>query len=324
MTESWSPGRAGTGGLGGGDLGGGDLEVRILPEQGGRLAVLRFRGVDMVVPPGQVPGFWGDTFWPSPQSLFDWPPPAALDSEPYEVLAATDLALALRSQPDPTLGLQVEKRYRVGPDWIGFSFTLSNVGASPRAVAPWQVTRAPRSGLVVWAPGVRFADADRVVKHRDDPGCWYWHERLPGFEGFREERGPGPAGDGSGGRGSEYASIHVPEVTRTSKFFTDARGWAAHVHAGVVMLRTFPDLMPEQMAPRQAELELFFGIERDYIEVENQGAYRTLLPGDSVDYDVEWRMAALPAGIPTDRVTAELLDALDRLRREQSPAGMPV
>src|SRR5882757_3732250 len=28
---------------------------------------------------------WGSTFWPSPQSDWDWPPPAAIDNEPYTV-----------------------------------------------------------------------------------------------------------------------------------------------------------------------------------------------------------------------------------------------
>ncbi len=288
---------------------GDSLEVQFRPEEGGRLAALRYRGIDLVVPPGQVPGFHGDTFWPSPQSLWDWPPPRVLDSAPYEVLEATDDALVVRSAPDPGLGLQVEKRYVVGPDYVDFSFELTNTGPSARPVAPWQVTRAHREGLVVWAPGEQFRDGDRVVKHREDPGCWYWHEQLPMFEGYAQADG--------------WASIHVPSVTRTSKFFTDARGWSAHAHSGVVLLRVFPDLGPEQMAPRQAELELFFGVERNYIELENQGRYETLAPGASLAYQVQWRMAALPAGIPTDRLTPELRALVEDLRRRPTPRVAP-
>jgi catechol 2,3-dioxygenase-like lactoylglutathione lyase family enzyme len=277
----------------------GSLEADFRPGEGGRLAALRYRGVDVVVPPGQVPGFHGDTFWPSPQSLFDWPPPRVLDADPYDLLADGPEGLVLRSGVDPDLGLQVEKRYTMSADSVGFAFRMTNAADEVCAVAPWQVTRAPRTGLIVWAPGEVFDDDDRLVKQREDPGCWYRHERCPQFAGYAE--GPG------------HASIAVPAVTQTSKFFTDARGWAAHVHHDLVVLRVFPDLRLDQMAPRQAELELFFGIERDYIELESQGAYETLAPGQSLDYAVEWRVGELPPGVPTDRVTPGLLDTIHAL-----------
>jgi catechol 2,3-dioxygenase-like lactoylglutathione lyase family enzyme len=272
------------------------LEVQFRPAEGGRLAVLRYDGVDLVVPPGQYHGFHGDTFWPSPQSLFDWPPPRVLDSDPYQLLADSSDEIVLRSAVDAELGLQVQKRFAVSEGSVRFAFTMTNRGEAPRAVAPWQVTRAPREGLIVWAPGTPFTDDDRVAKQREDPGCWYLHERCPTFEGYVQE--------------GDHASIWVPSVTRTSKFFTDARGWVAHVHHGLVLLRVFPDLRIEQMAPRQAELELFFGIERDYIELENQGAYETLAPGASLSYATEWRVHPLPDGVPQDRVTPELLATL--------------
>jgi hypothetical protein len=278
----------------------GPLEAQFRPDEGGRLAALRYRGVDLVVPPGRVPGFHGDTFWPSPQALWDWPPPQVLDSGPYAVLEATDDTLVVRSAPDPDLGLQVDKRFTVAEDRVGFAFTMTNTRDHAQAVAPWQVTRAPREGLIVWAPGEVFDDDDRLQKQREDPGCWFDHAQsaVP-FEGYA--------------RGEGHASIRVPAVTRTSKYFTDARGWAAHVHGGVVMLRVFPDLSRERMAPRQAELELFFGLERDYIELENQGAYEVLAAGAPLVYATQWRFAPVPARVPTDRVTPALLDVVHGL-----------
>jgi hypothetical protein len=281
-------------------LGSGPLEVEVHPHEGGRIAVLRYRGVDLVVPPGRVPGFWGDTFWPSPQSLFDWPPPAALDGEPYEVALASPGRLGVRSGVDPGLGLQVTKHYAGTPAAIEFSFTMTNRGADVRAVAPWQVTRAPRTGLVVWAPGAPFTDEDRLVKQREDPGCWYVHARgTQDFAGLSHQHG--------------LAVIGVREVPRTCKLFADARGWLAHVHDGTILLRVFPDLAPGEAAARQAEVEVFFSPERDYIELENQGALHHLAPGASLSYATQWRMAALPTGVPTDRVTPGLVEALSAL-----------
>ena len=113
--------------------------------------------------------------------------------------------------------------------------------------------------------------------------------------------------------GDTHSSITVPAVTRKSKAFTDARGWLAHAHHSTLFLRVFPDLTIDQAAPRQGEVELFFDPERDYIELENQGAHVTLGPGQSLTYPVEWRLRALDPGLPTDRLTPELLAEIHSL-----------
>ena len=278
----------------------GAVQAQFRPDEGGRLASLRYRGVELLLPPGRVPGYYGDTFWPSPQSLFDWPPPPVLDAAPYEILDQSPTSLGLRSAPDPDQGLQFEKHFALHEASVAFRFVVTNTWPREHAVAPWQVTRAPRTGLLVWAVGQEFGDEDRLAKQREDPGCTYLHAQSDrAFEGYSVAGG--------------HASIPVPAVTRTSKFFTDARGWVAHIHDGVIFLRIFPDLELEQMAPRQAELELFFGLERDYIELENQGAHETLAPGASLSYEVEWRFAPLDPDVRTDRVSPGLLAAIHTL-----------
>lgn len=278
----------------------GELEAEFRPEEGGRLTRLQYAGVDLVLPPGRVPGFHGDTFWPSPQARFDWPPPRTLDTGPYEVLAESGRSLALRSAPDQEVGLLLEKRFELGEHCVGMEFTLTNIWPEPQDVAPWQVTRAPRSGMLVWATGQPFQDADRLQKQREDPGCWFLHRDGDApFEGL--EVGP------------THCCIRVPHVSRRSKLFADASGWLAHVHDATLFLRTFPDLTLEQMAPRQGEVELFFDPERDYIELENQGRYVTLQAGQSLTYAVEWRMRGLGPAIPDDRLTDELLAEIHAL-----------
>jgi hypothetical protein len=260
----------------------GPTEIEIDPAEGGRLASVRYDGVDLVLPPGRVPGFYGDTFWPSPQARFDWPPPPVLDAEPYSIVSESADALTLQSAPDPDFGLQVEKRFEFADDGLAMSFALTNIWPRPQQVAPWQVTRAAREGLLVWATGEPFTDADRMQKQQEDPGCWYMHaDSTATFDGLVSA--------------GALAAIVVPDVRTTSKYFTDARGWLAHVHHGILFLRTFPDLTPEQAAPRQGEVELYFNVERDYIELENQGAYVTLAPGQRVDYRVHWHFRSLPA-----------------------------
>ncbi len=289
----------------------GTTEAEFLPAEGGRLIRLRHGGVDLVLPPGRVPGFHGDTFWPSPQARFDWPPPPILDAAPYEVVAESPLRLSLRSAPDPDVGLQVVKRFELAEHGLAMEFRLTNIWSHPQDVAPWQVTRAPRDGLLVWATGQPFHDADRLQKQAEDPGCWFVHrDSTATFEGLE-------AGD-------DHSSIAVPAVRATSKLFTDARGWLAHAHHATLFLRVFPDLAPEQAAPRQGEVELYFNPERDYIELENQGAYVTLAPGASLTYPVEWHFQTMGPEVRTDRLTPELLAEIDRLLAARATAlGSP-
>ncbi|WP_372594324.1 DUF4380 domain-containing protein [Actinotalea sp.] len=279
----------------------GAVEVTVLPEVGGRLARVRFGGVDLLLPPGLPHGFFGDTFWPSPQARWDWPPPPVLDAGSYEVTALSAHEVTLRSAPDPSVGLVAERRITVTRDGLDLAFRLTNVWTTEQWLAPWQVTRAAREGLLVWAEGEAFTDEDRVIKHREDPPCWYRHRDLPG-------QFAGVSVDGA------LASLVVPEVGTTSKYFADARGWLAHLHRGTLVLRSFPDLTPAQAAPRQAELEIYVDLERDYIEMENQGAYGALAPGASVDYATSWRFAAADPDWPTDRLSPGLVQAIEGLR----------
>lgn len=278
----------------------GAVVAEFSPQRGGRLDRLAYHGVDLVLPPGRVRGFHGDTFWPSPQARWDWPPPPVLDAGPYDVLAASMQGLTMLSAPDPTVELQVRKRYRLVPDGMDIEFTVTNTSAAPNALAPWHVTRAPRAGLVVWAAGLPFTDEDRLVKQAEDPGCWFVHARGTSLFPGLVTRGP-------------HAAVVVGQVPRTCKLFSDARGWLAHVHDATVFLRVFPDLAPEQVAPRQGEVELFVGLERDYIELENQGAYQVLGPDQTLTYAVQWRFAQVDPELPDDRVTPELVGAIEAL-----------
>ncbi len=280
----------------------GEVHAVLHPGNGGRLARVSHRGVDLVLPPGAPHGIYGDTFWPSPQSRFEWPPPPVLDAGPYTVLSASDETAVLRSDPDETMGLQLVKAVTVGPNGLDFRFTMTNLWSSEQHVAPWQITRTAREGLLVWAEGQLFSDADRVVKHREDPPCFYRHRDLPGtFEGVDLSAAP--------------SSMTVPRVTTTSKYFTDARGWLAHLHRDRLVLRTFPDLRIDQAAPRQAEVEIYVDLERDYIELENQGAYVPLGPGASLEYRTRWLVGAVDPGLATDRFTPELRSAIAELAR---------
>lgn len=262
-------------------LSAGSLEAILHPDHGGRLAALRAGDTDLILPPDRVEGFYGDTFWPSPQERFDWPPPAILDNEPYQVLHYDETSATLLSAPDPDFGFQIEKHFQLSPTQLSFRFRLTNIWDQPQQVAPWQVTRAPSEGILIWASGKPFTDEDRLIKQREDPGCYYLHEKD-------EKPFPTPIPQQKG-----LCQLAVDDVPITCKLFTDAQGWLAHLQGKLLVIRSFPDITPDQAAPRQGELELYFNPERGYIELENQGPYQTLRPGETLAYETNWRFHAL-------------------------------
>jgi hypothetical protein len=95
-----------------------------------------------------------------------------------------------------------------------------------------------------------------------------------------------------------------------SKLYADGtEGWIAHVAAGVVFIKSFPDVTLDKIAPNEGDVELYANFNADaaktYVELENQGAYGPIAPGQSVSWKVEWFLRRLPATIePTVGSTA--------------------
>ena len=52
--------------------------------------------------------------------------------------------------------------------------------------------------------------------------------------------------------------------------------------------KRFADLTPEQPAPGEAEIQVYVNQGKTYIEIENQGAYTALAPGENLSWTVRW------------------------------------
>lgn len=66
------------------------------------------------------------------------------------------------------------------------------------------------------------------------------------------------------------------------------------------MIKKFPDVPFNKIAPREGEIELFVSEVdegKSYVEIENQGAYEQIAPGDSLTWKVKWYLRELPEGI---------------------------
>lgn len=224
---------------------------------------------------------WGSTFWPSPQSDWGWPPPAELDPGAYTA-ALDGGSLVVSSAVAPGLGLAVSKRFAVDAKrgMVTVDYGLVNRGGQARSVAPWEISRVAAGGLTFFPMG--------------EGAPWKGPQELL----------PLAMVDGVAWLVSE-----AKPAAADQKAFADGReGWIAHVAGDLLLVKAFADTTPAQAAPGEAEIELYTDPGRTYVEVENQGAYTKLEPGQSSSWPVCWFLRKLDASIPVRPGSAKLLE----------------
>jgi hypothetical protein len=246
----------------------GSTYLELDPENGGRMTALRIGGsagpnlLADAETTGQADN-WGSTFWPSPQN-WAWPPTDAgsinaINTLPYEVVSDA-LTLTLTSQVNATApAVFVIKKFSadLAKQAIVIEYTMSNGGTEPVSVAPWEITRVAAGGITFYAEASEpvVHDPNMVVPSTTSADGVRWYE-------------------------------HDPNLVSPSKFFADGKGWLAHAAGDLLLIKSFPDLTPDQSPTGEAEIEIYAAPK--YVEVENQGAVQTLAPGQALHWTVRW------------------------------------
>jgi hypothetical protein len=138
------------------------------------------------------------------------------------------------------------------------TYSIINESTEPRKVAPWEITRVPNNG------GLIFFDAP--VESITPAG-------LMDF------------------RCVEGVAWYQPDVTQQNrKINADGKGWLAYANDGLLLVKQFTDLDASQVAPDEAEVQVYVNRGKTYIELESQGAYTSLQPGERLDWTVTWRL----------------------------------
>jgi len=222
---------------------------------------------------------YGSVYWPSPQASWCaagggcWPPPAAIDGQPYMAIDATN-SIQLTSA-GATLGglagsaIAVGKQFTPVPEHgaVDITYTLTNTSTTvPVSLAPWQLARVLTGGLTFFGAGsgdVTYTlDSDPTFALTDAAGD-HWYASAP--------------------------------VTHDSKAFGDGAGWIAHATSDrLLFLTSATDIQPGDAAPGEAEIELFTN--RDYVEIEEQGAVVAVDPGAVMTWTVRWKLRRVPGG----------------------------
>jgi len=84
----------------------------------------------------------------------------------------------------------------------------------------------------------------------------------------------------------------------------DGTGWLAYCADGLLLIKEFDNLQAGQPAPGEAEVQVYVNRGKTYIELESQGAYKLLQPGEELKWKVVWYL--IPVA-DTAQPSAELM-----------------
>lgn len=231
---------------------------------GGRIVSLKYNETEFLTQASEHENF-GSTLWPAPQSNWGWPPYAVLDSMEYKAVRQGNI-LKMTSNIDQKSGFQFEKTWQpVGENSILINYSIRNISDQSKSVGAWDVTRVACGGLAFFPDG----GAGEVPASKLKPDS-----RLKGIN---------------------WLSINKQPIPQHLKLYSTAReGWLAYAIHGMLFIKQFPDTKPEDYSPHQGEVEIYINKDKSYTELENHGAYQTLKPGETLNYQEVWYLEPIP------------------------------
>ena len=237
----------------------GDVSMTIDAAHGGKILSYKYKDKEIISQSSWRESF-GSTFWTSPQKEWNWPPVPEYDKNPYTVDECSDSHLLLTSQVSERMKYRIRKEFTVNAadNVIAVTYTIINESNETRQVAPWEITRVANDGGLIFfdAPIDGITPAGLLSFEAKDGAVWYRADEAP----------------------------------QNRKINADGKGWLAYCSNGLLMVKQFDDLTPEQPAPGEAEIQVYVNMRKTYIELESQGAYTTLEPGGQLHWTVRWSL----------------------------------
>ncbi len=227
---------------------------------------------------------WGTSLWPSPQSAWGWPPSQELDAKPYKGGIKDSLCIELVSEKDSLLGLVFTKNYKANPadTSVIVTYTIANRSDKKQSVAPWEISRVASGGLTLYPTGKSKKQQLLAPLTTDKDGItWFEYDSAK----------------------MTFAPSEVPKLIHDG-----AEGWLAQVNGDLLLIKKFADVPVEKIAPGEGEIEFYANPDKSYIEIEQQGAYTSLAPGEELKWEVTWYLRKLPSGIQAKTGNKELAD----------------
>ncbi len=233
----------------------GDVTLTVDAARGAKILSFQYQGKE-VLSQNQRPNAFGSTFWTSPQSEWNWPPVPEYDSRPYKAEQKNG-ALVLTGPTSEKFKYHITKEFKADPadGAIVVTYSITNDAAVERKVAPWEISRVDNGGVIFFdAPSETITPQGLMPFTFEHGATWY----------------------------------QCDEARANRKINADGNGWYAYANNGLLFVKRFPDIAPTQPAPKEAEIQVYVNVGKTYIELEAQGAYTSLKPGESLSWTARW------------------------------------
>lgn len=234
----------------------GEVTMVVDAANGARITSYRL-GETEILSQIDVPNQYGSTFWTSPQKEWNWPPVREHDMAAYEVKEEGG-AIVMTSQLSEKLPMRIVKKFEVdeADNCIVVTYSIINESDAERKVAPWEISRVLAKGSIYFEANVdKITPAGLMPFVQKNELAWYDIDHVEG---------------------------------RNRKINSDGTGWLKFTNGELTLTKKFQDLTPEQPAPDEAEIQVYVHQGDAYVELESQGAYTTLQPGEKLDWAVRW------------------------------------
>ena len=247
------------------ELKNGEVTMTIDASKGGKILSLK-HGEREVISQSRWPESFGSTFWTSPQKEWNWPPVPEFDKMAYSIVSHDTKRLVIKSPTSERLGFSIGKDFTTDESDGAFivTYSIKNESGEARRVAPWEITRVPNADGLIFFEAVN----DSV-----------WPAGLMNFDAAH---------------GAVW--YKTDEAMQNRKVNADGKGWLAYYADGLLLVKRFQDLQPNEPAPGEAEVQVYVNRGKSYIELESQGTYTQLEPGAQLNWTVRWYLKAVDAG----------------------------
>lgn len=244
------------------------VQVTVDPGLGGRVTSLTFAETELLRQTRSADEFgYGSTVWNSPQSDWNWPPLATFDSQPYTVVDQSARRVSVRSVVDPKTQLQLTKSVEIEDpsSRLKMTYRWANHGSQAISVSAWENSRIEHQGIVQYSSDsvTRLSKPDEPAKMHND---------------------------------SAMTTIRLnPQTPNSQKLFVTPRDQSkpfelVYQVGSITWTKSIESFDPALVAPGEAPVEIYFGTESGFTELEMQGPYRTIGPGESFDTVIHWTL----------------------------------
>jgi len=258
-----------------------DQSFMIDPNLGARVLSAKINGKELLLQKRDLLVNWGATFWPAPQSRWNWPPPNAFQRGKF-VPEVKQNQLILTGEVDPKIGLRAVKIFSFdeAKNCLEIEYQIINESESDANVGPWEIVCVPADGSKVF---LQLGTTPENVKSS------LAFDNLHGIGWF---------------------DYDAADLLPDQKLFTNTpEGWLAYINPeGILFIKTFEVVPAEQLTPGQGNAEVYVSKKMEYIELENHGEFAHLKPHESLRYKVRWFMSELPDSVSGKSMSPGLME----------------